>query len=87
VVIRVHVAVLAFRDVPRQHGVGGGRVPPGMPALGVPAGKAPQLLALPQGLVQMSQDRRPFFVEPEMVAVQEEATGPTLSDPGLFVVN
>ena len=75
VVIRVDVAALAFRDVPGQRGVGRGRVPPVMPALRVPAGKAPQFLALPQGLVQVSQDRRLFGVESEMVAVEEEAAG------------
>jgi hypothetical protein len=47
VVMRVDVAALAFGDVARQCRVGGGRIPPGMPALWMPAGKPPPFLALP----------------------------------------
>ncbi len=75
VVARVDVTAPAFRDVTRQYRVGGDRVPPGMPALWMPAGKAPQVLALPQRQVEAGQDRRLLRVEGEVVAVEQQAAG------------
>ncbi len=43
VVIRVHAAAAALRDMTGQRRVGGGGFPPGVPALGVPAGEDAQV--------------------------------------------
>ena len=54
VVSGVHLAAPAFRDVTGKHRVGGGGFPPGMPALGMPAGETPLVLALAQGQVLLN---------------------------------
>jgi hypothetical protein len=75
VVIRLDVAALAFGDMTGQPRIGGRRVPPGMPALRMPAGKPPPVLALPQRLVEAGQDRRLLRVEEEVIAVEQQAAG------------
>jgi hypothetical protein len=55
VVPGVHAAARAFGDVPGQQRVGRGGLPPGGPALGVPGGKTPLVLALAQGQVEPGQ--------------------------------
>jgi hypothetical protein len=55
VVAGFDAAVGAFGHLRGQYRVGGGLLPPGVPAHRVPAGKAPLVLAPPQGQVQAGQ--------------------------------
>ncbi len=83
-VTRVDVAAPAFGDMARQARVRGGSVPPGVPALLMPAGKTALVLSLPQRQVEAGQDGRPFRVEGEVIAVEQQAAG--AQDGGEFGV-
>ena len=87
VVTRVHVPAAALRDVTGQRRFGGGGVPPGLPALRVPAGEAPLVLALAQRQVKTGQGRGLLGVEGEVVAVQEQAASVRRPDATGFYVD
>jgi ATP-dependent Clp protease ATP-binding subunit ClpC len=71
VVPGVHAAARALGDVPGQQRVGGGSLPPGGPALGVPGGKTPPVLALAQGQVEPGERGRFLHVQGEVIAVEQ----------------